>query len=282
MRLKKIMTIIIIVLGMGLISYPYISNYIYENSAKSTISSFEEKAGKLSKSTIKSEIELAKKYNIKLREKGKVFTDPFAAAKDQLNATYFEILSINKEGLMGYIEIPTINTKLPIYHSSTPKVLEKGAGHLQGSSLPVGGKGTHAVITGHTGLNNAKMFTDLTQMEEDDYFYIHVLNRTLAYRVYDIDIIEPDDISRLSIINEKDYITLITCTPYGVNSHRLLVMGERARTDKIPQKIDKKHYISQWQTDYLKSILIGLFVSLVFIICCLVRKELRKKKDLEM
>lgn len=281
MRLKRIMTIIIIILGMGLISYPYISNYMYENSAKSTIRSFEEKTGKLSETTIKSEIESAKKYNKKLRERGKVFTDPFAATKDQLNVNYYEILSINKEGLMGYIEIPTINTNIPIYHTSTPEVLEKGAGHLQGSSLPIGGNGTHAVITGHTGLNNAKMFTDLTHMEVGDYFYIRVLNRKLVYRVYDIDIIKPDDISRLSIIKGKDYVTLITCTPYGVNSHRLLVMGERAKTDKIPQKIDKKHYISQWQTDYLKSILIGLIVSLLFIICCIVRKKFRRNKNLE-
>lgn len=277
MKFRKIITIVIIVSGIGLITYPFISNYLYDNSAKSKIDSFKTNVKDLSESRIKEKLRNAQEYNRKLREKSRVFTDPFEEKADKLSFAYKKLLSLNSEGLMGYIEIPAIDLYLPVYHTSIPEVLEKGAGHLQGSSLPIGGKGTHAVITGHTGLNHAKMFTDLTHMEVGDYFYIHVLNKRLVYKVYDTVVIKPDDISRLSIINGKDYVTLITCTPYGINSHRLLIMGERVETDKVPQNMNKKHYISQWQADYLKSILIGMLASLGFIIFCLVHKRFYKK-----
>lgn len=145
---------------------------------------------------------------------------------------------------MGAVEIPSIDVYLPIYHGTDSKSLEKGAGHLENSSFPVGGKGTHSIISAHTGLPSAKMFDNLTEVKEGDIFYIHVLNRTLAYEVNQIKVVMPENISDLLINKNRDYVTLITCTPYGINSHRLLVRGER-----IPYREAKKKDKSESKTN---------------------------------
>lgn len=153
--------------------------------------------------------------------------DAFADRQDQANPEYEALLNVSGDGLIGYVEIPVIDVKLPVYHYTTDEVLKKGAGHLFGSSVPVGGESTHSVISAHRGLPNAQMFTDLDQLEEGDLFYITVLSRKLAYEVDRIQVVVPSNTESLAIEEGEDYVTLVTCTPYAVNTHRLLVRGHR-------------------------------------------------------
>lgn len=275
MKLRKIISIMIVMVGVGTASYPFISNYIYENQARSEVTSFTKKVNDTNKKLIDKELLRADEYNKNLLNSGSVFTDPFDEKKETLSKSYNGLLNMNADGMMGYIEIPVISVTLPIYHTSNPDVLEKGAGHLQGSSLPTGGVGTHTVITAHTGLNRAKMFTDLTEMSVGDVFYITVLGKRMAYRVYDIKVIKPENIGILSIKPDKDYATLVTCTPYGINTHRLLVMGERTdiKADSEPTKTKK--YISRWQSDYIIAVLVGVSAALIFIIVVKVINKIR-------
>lgn len=171
-------------------------------------------------------LESAKKYNAKLtgviREDAFSLTDRKSGSQD---SEYMNLLNVN--GIIGYVEIPSIDVYLQIYHTTSQDVLQKGAGHLEGSALPVGGLGTHTVITAHRGLPQAKLFTDLDQLQIGDYFCFHVLGETLAYQVDQIKVVEPTDTEPLNAVPGKDYATLMTCTPYGINSHRLLVRGIR-------------------------------------------------------
>ncbi|MFR3685009.1 MAG: class C sortase, partial [Enterococcus sp.] len=173
---------------------------------------------------------------------------------------YYRVLNIG--GTMGQVEIPSINVKLPIYHGTKESVLRKAVGHLEGSALPIGGAGTHTVLTSHTGLTQAELFTDLTELKKDDHFYIRVLNRTLAYEVDKISVIEPDHTDALKAVKGKDYATLLTCTPYGVNSHRLLVRGKRIPYQ--PKKVKKKKMTHEDRV-LLKAILITSAIMLLLI-----------------
>ena len=149
---------------------------------------------------------------------------------------YESLLSVLDDGMMGYVEIPAIHVNVPIYHYTSEEVLAKGVGHLYGTSLPVGGENTHSVITGHTGLMDAMIFTDLDKVQKGEYFEIHVLNETIYYEVDEIQVVLPDELNYLSIEEGEDLVTLVTCTPYGVNSHRLLVRGHRVY--EIPKQKD--------------------------------------------
>ena len=280
---RKIIQFIIIFTGICLIAYPWISNYIYEHAAQSTISTYDEKIKETSKDDLKKMLEEARAYNEKLRKAKVVLTDPFSgdATEGISEEEYYHALAVDNTGVMCTLEIPVIGVNLPVYHGTSDEVLEKGIGHLEGTSLPVGGKGTHAVITGHTGINKAKMFTDLTELKKGNQFYIHVLGKVLAYEVDDINIVLPEDTRKLSIVDGKDYVTLITCTPYGENTHRLLVRGKR--TKYVPQKQEnekkkKKIGNSQWMRNYRKGIIIGLIVSGIFLLLFKIFQKIRSKK----
>ena len=180
---------------------------------------------------------------------------------------------------MGYLEIPCISVNLPIYHGTDAEILERGVGHLAASSIPVGGKSTHSVLTGHTGLSSAKLFTDLTEMKNDDLFFIHVLDRTLAYKVDQISVVKPEDTEKLQIIDGKDYVTLVTCTPYGVNDHRLLVRGVRTKYEKTQESsIRQRNKDSQWMGTYKRAIAIGLAIVMALVLSGKVYQKLRRKK----
>ena len=168
--------------------------------------------------------------------------DPFEAGIKQENTEYESLLNMGGNGVMGYVEIPVIDVSIPIYHYTTDESLEKGAGHLFGSSLPVGGKSTHCILSAHRGLPSAKLFTDLNLVEEGDVFYLHVLGKTLAYEVDQILTVLPEQTESLGITDGDDYVTLVTCTPYAVNTHRLLVRGHRVpmKAAKAVQKTEKK------------------------------------------
>ena len=229
--MKRFLPIIMIILlflgGAAMVLYPVVSSWYMDRHQGQVVADYDEEAARLSQEQIDEELEKARRYNESLLG-NVVLTDPFdAEALEEQNTEYEDLLDIGGDGVMGSVEIPGQDIYLPIYHGTSAESLEKGAGHLKNSSLPVGGKGTHAVISGHTALPTAEMFNDLSEVEEGDVFYIHVLGQILAYEVDQIKIVLPEDISDLLIHREEDYVTLVTCTPYGINSHRLLVRGTR-------------------------------------------------------
>lgn len=229
----------------------------------------------MSQKEIKKELDKARIYNKQLLG-NVVLTDPFDedAVKEQ-NADYDKILNIDGDGVMGSVEIPSIKVYLPIYHGTDSTSLEKGAGHLENSSFPVGGKGTHSVISAHTGLPSAKMFDNLTEVKKGDVFYIHVLNQTLAYEVDQIKVVLPENVSDLLIDRNEDYVTLVTCTPYGINSHRLLVRGTR-----IPYKEAKKKESSQTKGDskWKAYAIAGIIAAILLVLGLLYYRKQKKKK----
>lgn len=223
----------VLLLGVGVLSYPTISNYLMEKNGSYIIDEYEAQVEQIDEAGIEAAWNEAVKYNETLS--GSPAHDPFLEGSGMaMQDNYYEVLNINNT--MGFVEIPRISVHLPVYHGTSDEVLHKGIGHLEGSSLPVGGVDTHTVLTGHTGLSSAKLFTDLRELEEGDLFYIHVLDQVLAYKVDQIKVVEPSDTDDLKRVIGKDYATLLTCTPYGINSHRLLVRGER--TEYIPEEAE--------------------------------------------
>lgn len=186
-----------------------------------TISSYKKAVQNLSKDDIVRLKAEAQKYNESLS--GVHLTDPFGDEKSEDS----KVPLFSVDHVIGYIDIPKINVYIPIYHGTTEEVLEKGVGHLENTSLPIGGESTHAILTGHRGLPSATLFTDLDQLKEGDMFYLHILKEDLAYQVNQIKVVEPYDTEELMLVQGKDYVTLVTCTPYGINTQRLLIRGER-------------------------------------------------------
>lgn len=262
-----------IILGTALTIYPWISNRLYEKSAESQIESYQKKSKDLTMNQYQKLYQEAQKYNEEITRSKVKLTDPFESNNHEI-FDYKKMLSLDRSGIMGYVEIPCISVELPIYHGTSSSVLEKGAGHLVGSSLPIGGKGTHSVITGHTGLSSAKMFTDLTEMKKGDLFYIHVLDRTLAYKVDSISVVLPEETDQLAIDNGQDYVTLVTCTPYGVNDHRLFVRGKRTKCIKQEHDHIEKRRDSQWIKTYQKALFIGLCAVVVLFLLILLKRKL--------
>lgn len=279
MRLiKKIAPVVIMVIGLALVLYPWISEYLYEYGVQSLVESYESDNNDMDDSEKEEQLRLAREYNEALLKANIKLTDPFSL-EDQAGGefNYDSILNYNKNGVMGFIDIPKIDVYLPIYHGTSNEVLEKGIGHLENTSFPIGGESTHAVISGHTGLNSAKMFTDLTSMVLDDQFYIDILGDTLAYKVINIEVVEPDDVSSLLIQDGKDLVTLVTCTPYGINSHRLLVTGERTEYTKDEHDAYKVSGDTEWMKSYERAILIGLALVITLFVISKFIKLIRSK-----
>lgn len=252
-------------LGLGITLYPAVSNYLLERNQSVAMQGYIEEQEKVPDEVSEELKEEARAYNKKLREGTVVLTDPFDPdALKYVTDDYEKMLDPDGSGRMGYLEIPSIEVYLPIYHGTSEGVLQSGIGHLGNTSLPIGGENTHAVLSGHTGLPNARLLTDLDKLQEGDQFYIHVLDGTLAYEVDQIKVVEPDDISDIFIEEGEDYVTLVTCTPYGINSHRLLVRGTR-----VPYTEEKKeHQVnrqeeSTWKQAYKEAITEGVKWTLV-------------------
>lgn len=272
-----------IIAGIILLAYPFISEHIYENRADSIVAVNEEKADR--KSTVE-KAQILKdsiSYNKELAARLVVITDPFTGAYEDESDSYNDLLNIDGNGYMCAVEIPCIDVHLPVRHGTDKETLENGIGHIKGSSLPVGGEDTHCVLSGHTGLNHAKMFSDLSEVREGDKFYIKVLGYVLAYKVCEINIVSPEDISLLSVRKGRDLCTLVTCTPYGVNSHRLLVTGERVpyspRTDTYSSRKDEKSYASVWLHEYKMSLLVGCAAAILFRILLYIHFRFRRIAD---
>lgn len=226
-HITKILLFLMFAVGLSLLLYPTFADWWNSFHASRVVDSYQETVANLSNDEYQQMLDEAADFNNRLLQSVDRFNDPML--KD---GTYERILNVDDRNMIGSIEIPSLNIKLPIYHGTSDAVLGNSIGHLEGTTFPIGGKGTHAALSGHRGLPSAKLFTDLDQMEEGDYFMIHVLDNTYTYEVDHIAIVEPEDLSLLQADPEQDYVTLITCTPYGINTHRLLVRGHRV--DNLP------------------------------------------------
>ena len=267
---KKILVTLFIGASLVMMFYPWISNFVNQHQADITVDNYKKKEKSLSEEQKEEMWKKAQMYNADLAENQVELTDPFVESKSAIKSglIYNNLLNIDKSGMMCYLEIPCINVNLPVFHGTAASTLERGIGHLEGSSLPVGGKSTHAVLTGHTGLNNAKLFTDLTEVKEGDLFFLHTLGKDLAYRVIGTVVVLPEETQDLLIRKGKDLVTLITCTPYGVNSHRLFVTGIRTKytPEEKENAKDDRSKDSQWMNEYKKAAIIGLAIALAVII----------------
>lgn len=221
-NLSTILLIIIFVIGLSLLLYPSVSNFWNSQHQSRAIAGYTEAVEEIETEQYEKIWKEAEEYNTTLLEKKYRWI-----LNEKEQKEYEELLDVSEMGIMCYVEIPKIRVSLPVYHGVDEAILQKAIGHIAGSSLPVGGESTHCVLSGHRGLPSAKLFTNLDRLEKGDYFILHTLKQDLAYEVDQILIVEPEDVSSLEIKEGEDLCTLITCTPYGVNSHRLLVRGHR-------------------------------------------------------
>lgn len=225
--LPIIAIVLIFLIGLGILTYPLLSSVINNIGIRNEAKIEYQKAQDMQSEEVEALFAEADAYNKSLLNTV-ILTDPFdEEAYEAITAHYEETFNIADNGLIGYIDIPKINVYLPIYHGTSTEVLERGAGHLENTAFPVGGKNTHSVISAHTAFPTETFFDYLTDMEEGDYFYIHVLNRVLTYQVDQIKVVLPDNTHDLYVEDGRDLVTLLTCTPYSINSHRLLVRGTR-------------------------------------------------------
>ncbi|WP_347993257.1 class C sortase [uncultured Eubacterium sp.] len=261
-KTTTIVLVIIFLIGFSVLLYPVVSSYVNQMDATKATEQYDELMKKMENKKSESILNEANLYNENL-------TKDNVEYKNQEENKYADILNVDDSGSMGYISVPKIKVKIPIKHGTTDEVLSKYVGHLESSSLPVGGESTHAVLVAHRGLPNAKLFTDLDKMEIGDKFQITVLNKKLFYQVEEISVVKPEDISKLSIEKDKDYVTLVTCTPYAVNTHRLLVKGIRIDEDKA-EKLDNEQKVNPWKVVIialdLVLIIMTLFV-ITFAVC---------------
>lgn len=231
-HLTTLLLVALLLAGLSLLLYPTVSDYWNSFHQTQAISGYVENVAKLDEGAYDRLWEEAWRYNQNLAARGVHY-----ALSDRERADYEAVLDVTGQGIMGYIEIPEIKCTLPIYHGTDEAELQVAIGHLEWSSLPVGGQGSHCVLSGHRGLPSAKLFTNLDQLEVGDIFLLRVLDEVLTYEVDQISIVEPQDVSRLQLQEGQDLCTLVTCTPYGINSHRLLVRGHRVENSGAAQSI---------------------------------------------
>lgn len=278
--------VISLVLALGIALYPMISSIYNEQHQSKIHTEFLQQVEDTDDSKLQDALQHARAYNAALN--GILADENFSeTALMGASEDYDAQLNVTGRGIMGYVSVPKINVTLPIYHGTDSGTLERGIGHLLGTSLPVGGDSTHSVLTAHSGMASQRMFSDLPQLKEGDVFYLEVLNETLAYQVDQIKTVLPHDTTYLGIEAEQDLCTLVTCTPFGVNSHRLLVRGHRIPYEEAETIIQQQEQAdvktsSTWQNEYIKGIAIGLgivlFFLIIFLIIWLLRRCRREKK----
>jgi sortase A len=228
---STVLIILIFLIGLSVMLYPTVSNLVNQRNSTKLIQNYDNRVKNLTTDDSKAVLDAAHKYN---EELGRSLSLP----KEGGLEGYDDLLNIAGNGIMGYVAFADINVRLPIYHGTKESDLQVGVGHMSQTSLPVGGEGTHAVITGHRGLPSAKLFTDLDKIKIGNVFYIYILNEVLAYQVDQILTVEPEDTKALSMEKGKDYLTCVTCTPYGINTHRLLIRGTRVSYEStIAEKV---------------------------------------------
>lgn len=282
-KLVSVLIVLLIIVGFGVLTYPVISNQWNTYRQSQLITHYEHVVEAMEPEDFSEEWEKAQAFNAKI-EKNDIYGDIFGLDNADMKETeYWQVVNVAGDGVMGYISIPKINLRVSIYHSTGDDVLQTGVGHLSGSALPIGGAGTHSILAGHRGLPTAKLFTDVDQLQRGDMFYIHVLDETLAYQVDQIlDMVDKDDTetlrAALQVEEGQDYVTLFTCTPYGVNSHRLLVRGTRVPyngeedvTASIPEAM-----VQSIQNYYMFYLIIG--VAAVVLIVLLMHRTARRRE----
>ena len=279
-KIRVIFCVIIFMTGLGIASYPFISNMVAQRHASQVVKDYETNVEEMDEEKIDAMKEAAEKYNEQLSN---VVSVDDENENNEQGESYADLLNIGES--LGYITIPKIDVNLPIYNGTSQDVLSKGVGHMEQSSYPLGGESTHCVLTGHRGLPSAVLFTDLDKLEIGDEFYLHVLDEILAYKVDQIKVVEPNEFGDLEIIDGKDYCTLVTCTPYAINSHRLLVRGERTEYKGEQDKQTK----NQMQTGALTKRIVDVWPWLLgaFLVAVLIESGIffsilkRKKQDME-
>ena len=279
-KIRVIFCVIIFMTGLGIASYPFISNMVAQRHASQVVKDYETNVEEMDEEKIDAMKEAAKKYNEQLSN---VVSVDDENENNEQGESYADLLNIGES--LGYITIPKIDVNLAIYNGTSQDVLSKGVGHMEQSSYPLGGESTHCVLTGHRGLPSAVLFTDLDKLEIGDEFYLHVLDEILAYKVDQIKVVEPNEFGDLEIIDGKDYCTLVTCTPYAINSHRLLVRGERTEYKGEQDKQTK----NQMQTGALTKRIVDVWPWLLgaFLVAVLIESGIffsilkRKKQDME-
>ena len=259
-RIKILLCMVFLLLALGVTLYPLISNIVGEKYRSMVESRYDKAVEQLGLMELIAEKEKAVEYNRMLQ--GGTENAFSREALAQAEESYNRLLNVRGDGIMGYIQIPKIGVELPILHGTSDATLDKGVGHLIGTSLPIGGYGTHCVLTGHSGLAGTRMFSDLDQLEVGDVFYIRVLDETHAFMIMDVNTVLPEDTSLLSLDPQRESVTLVTCTPFGVNTHRLLVRGERievSMAERITEDADiqEEPAKSTWTQEYLKGIGFG-------------------------
>ncbi len=269
--------------GLSLLVYPLVAN-TWNNHVQSTlVNNYSESVTTaIEEGTLDVEDEFNKAYEYNEELLPSILPDSFAEAEaNGASEEYMSILNANGDGIMGYIQIPSINVKLPIFHTTNEDVLQTGAGHLEGSSLPVGGENTHSVISAHRGLPSATLFTDLDKVEIGDDFFLIIMDEYIAYEVDQIEVVEPDDTSLLQVEDGQDLCTLITCTPYGVNTQRLMVRGHRVEyTPALLEDAETPTFGAvSLHTNYLLWVIVGLAIVGAFILILFMLDRKRNKKE---
>lgn len=259
----------VMILGLGIMLYPKIADFWNNMHQSQAIMNYVNAVSDLDEEDYEEMMTAARKYNKKLAKTGILWR-----LTDEQKKEYNSLLNVDGTGIMGYISIPKIDIELPVYHGTDEAVLQTSIGHLEGTSLPVGGSSTHSVLSGHRGLPSARLFSDIDQLMEDDIFMVTILNETFTYQVDQINVVLPEDLSKLSISKGMDYCTLLTCTPYGINTHRLLVRGHR-----IPNINGDANVITE--AIQIRPVYIVPFVLapvILFIIVYLIVRNRRRKK----
>lgn len=271
--ISTILTILVFLTGVGFLLYPTVSDRWNQAHQSRVIATYTKEVEQLDDSDNEEMIQAARRYNEKLRERA----DHWNLSK-KAKKKYESLLDISGTGIMGYIEIPKIKCSLPVYHGTDEGALQIAIGHLEGSSLPVGGESTHCVLSGHRGLPSARLFTDLDQMQEGDIFILHILDEKLAYEVDQIKVVLPEEMSDLEVIEGEDLCTLVTCTPYGINSHRLLVRGHRTDyVETVETKVTEEKEVQTKETEIWIVAAVGILVVIV-IGAVFIRKRRKQKR----
>lgn len=270
---------VLFLLGASILLYPSVSAYLNSQNQAKVVEDYSNQVKQMNDAETEKELQKAREFNENLKRT--VVIDPFTEEMNQqLSEEYLKILNKNN-GQIGTLIIPKIQLKLPVYHGTEAKVLKKGVGHIQNTAFPVGGGGTHAVLSAHRGLPEARLFTDLDKLEKGDMFFIQVLDETLAYEVDQIKTVLPEDTGDLQLSEEQDYVTLVTCTPYGVNTHRLLVRGKRVPYDQKVQKTWKDWNQKDTADNRKNKILIAIVVvaAVIFFYYLLIRPVVKYRKE---
>lgn len=276
-RIGDLIRLIGLFIALSVLLYPTISNYLYEKNSGRVITSYDEKAVQISESERQEMLEQARQYNEEMLGNIELL-DPFSPVKREVDKRYQSLLNVDGNGMMGYIRIPKIQVELPIYHGTEEKVLQSGVGHFWGTSLPIGGESTHAVLTGHRGLPSKLLFTDLDELAEGDIFYIRILGETLAYKVDQILTVLPEQTEALRIVPGQDYVTLVTCTPYAVNTHRLLVRGVRVPYEEAVEEVPDEEIRAELPFQ-IQALIAGICVLILIFIIYLIWKKVNRSKN---